>query len=205
MLYEVITFSGQLDKTTLENMLYPDSFLYRELQEVTGKNALTVSTDEASNITISASTLNLDPLLSLQKKSAPARPLRPLVKQKHIFLNVDTLNYDQRVYQGVQAKVTIHQPATDIDITHALLCGLDLSGRITINYTGSRPWVLTRVFFKTDKAKQLSRSVDCLTGSRITSYNVCYTKLLRKHPGRPESGKDRECPGRYPAPAAHQP
>lgn len=161
-----LNFSGQLDKTTLENMLYPDSYLYRELQEVTGKNALTVSTDKTSNITITASTLNLDPLLSLQKKSAPARPLRPLVKQKHIFLNVNTLNYDQRVYQGVQAKVTIHQPATDIDITHALLCGLDLSGRITIKHTGSRPWVLTRVVFKTDKAKQLSRSVDCLTGSQ---------------------------------------
>ncbi len=161
-----LNFSGQLDKATLENMLYPDSYLYRELQEVTGENALTVSTDNTGNITITADKLNLDPLLSLQQISAPAPFPRPLVKQKQIFFNVNTLDYDQRVYQGVQAKITINQPTTDIDITHALLCGLDFSGRITINHTGDRPEVLSHVVFNTDQAKEVSLSLGCLTGSQ---------------------------------------
>ncbi len=161
-----INFSGQLDKTTLENMLYPDSYLYRKLQAVTGEKAFTISTDKTSNITITADTLNIDPLLSRQKTSAPRRPPRPLIKQKQIFLNVNTLGYDQRVYQGVQAKVIINQPTTDIYITHARLCDLDLSGRITINHAGENPKVSTHVFFNTDQAKEVSLSIGCLTGTQ---------------------------------------
>ncbi|WP_020585887.1 AsmA-like C-terminal domain-containing protein [Desulfobacter curvatus] len=159
-----LNFLGKLDKITLESMLRPDSFLHRKLQEVTGKNSLTVSTDKTGNITITADTLNIDPLLSPQKTSAA--PVRPLVKQGQIFLNVDTLDYDQRVYQKVQAKVTINQPGTDIDITHARLCGLDFTGRITINHTGDNPEVLTHFFFNTDQAKEVSLSIGCLTGSQ---------------------------------------
>jgi hypothetical protein len=161
-----INFSGKLDKTTLENMLHPDSYLYRELQAMTGENALTVSTDKTSNIIITADRLNLDPLLSRHKRSASDRPPRPLVKQKHIFLNANALVYEQHVYQEVQAKVTIDPPATNIDITHACLCGLDLSGRITIDHAGDGPGVLTRVFFNTDQAKEVSLSIGCLTGSQ---------------------------------------
>lgn len=158
-----IVFYGQLDKTTLEKMLHPDSYLYRKLQEATGDNGLTVSTDKTGDITITADTLDLDSFLPLQKTSASARPL---VKQNRIFINVNTLNYDQRVYQGVQAKVTIHQLSTHIDITHALLCGLDLSSKITINPAGDRPGVLTHTFFNTKQAKEVSLSIGCLTGTQ---------------------------------------
>jgi hypothetical protein len=83
-----------------------------------------------------------------------------------MFINVNTLNYDQRVYHGVQAKVTIHQSSTDIDITHALLCGLDLSSKMTINHAGQRPGVLTHTFFNTKQAKEVSLSIGCLTGTQ---------------------------------------
>ena len=159
-----INFSGKLDKATLENMLYPDSYLYRKLRKVTGEKALIVSTDKkTNNITITADTLNLDPLLSPQKTSAPTRPL---VKQKQIFLNVNTLSYDRHVYQKVQAKITIDHPVTDINIIHALFCNFDFSGRITLNHALDKSGVLTHVLFNTDQAKEVSLSIGCLTGSQ---------------------------------------
>jgi len=159
-------FSGKLNKTTLENMLYPDSYLYRKLQEVTGENALTVSTDNTGNITITADRLNLDPLLAVQKTPARDFPPRPLVKQKQLFLNINTLGYKNRIYQGVQARVAINRTTTDIDIAHADLCGLNLSGRITIYHAGGSPKVSTRFSFNTDQAKEVALSIGCLTGSQ---------------------------------------
>lgn len=161
-----LNFSGKLDKTTLEKMLRPDSFLYHRLQAVTGGNVLTVSSDIPNTITITADKLNLDPLLFPQKTSSPHRPLRPLITQKQFFFNVKTLAYDQRVYQGIQAKVMINKPTTDIYITHARHCGLDLSGRITIRQSGERPKVSTHIFFNTDQAKEVSFSMGCMTGSQ---------------------------------------
>ncbi|NDY71617.1 hypothetical protein DO021_08345 [Desulfobacter hydrogenophilus] len=159
-----INFSGKLDKATLENMLYPDSYLYRKLREVTGEKALTVSTDKKTNdITITADAINLDPLLSPQKTSAPTRPL---LKQKQIFLNINTLGYAQHVYQKVQAQITVDHPVTDINITHALFCNLDFSGRITLNHDKKKPGVLTHILFNTDQAKEVSLSIGCLTGSQ---------------------------------------
>lgn len=161
-----LNFSGQLDKATLENMLYPDSYLYRELQEVTGENALTVSTDNTGNITITADKLNLDPLLSPKKTPVPPSLPGLPVNQKQISINANTVSYEKRIYQGVQVKVTMNQAATDIDVTHALLCSLDFSGRITINNDLDRPGVLTRFFLNTDQAKEVSLSLGCLTGSQ---------------------------------------
>nr|WP_320017367.1 AsmA-like C-terminal domain-containing protein [uncultured Desulfobacter sp.] len=164
-----INFSGKLDKTTLENMLHPDSYLYRKLRAVTGKNALIISTDKTSNITITADTLNIDSLFSREKTATPhqsPRPPRPLIKQKEIFFNINTLAYDQLVYQGVQAKVIISQPTTNIHITHARLCDLDLSARITFNHAEEIPKVSTHIFLNTDQAKEVSLSIGCLTGSQ---------------------------------------
>ena len=159
-----INFSGKLNKATLENMLYPDSYLYRKLRKVTGEKPLTVSTDKkTNNITITADTLNFDPLLSPQ--STPAST-RPLVKQKQIFLNVDTLSYARHVYQKVQAQVTIDHPVTDINILHALFCNFDFSGRITLNHSVEKPGALTHILFNTDQAKEVSLSIGCLTGSQ---------------------------------------
>ena len=116
----VLDFSGQLDTTTLEKMLYPDSCLHRKLSEITGENALTVATDNTGNITITADNLNLDPLLSQKRTPDNASLSRPLVKQKQIVFNVNTLGYEERVYHGVQATVTFNRTATDIDIAHAM-------------------------------------------------------------------------------------
>ena len=164
-----INFSGKLDKTTLENMLHPDSYLYRKLQAVTGENALIISTDKTSTITITADRLNIDPLFS-RKKISPShgspRSPRPLIKQKEIFLNVNKLGYDQLVYQGVQAKIIMTQPTTDLYITHARLCDLDLSARITFNHAEEIPKVSTHIFFNTEQAKEVSLSIGCLTGSQ---------------------------------------
>ncbi|WP_321493220.1 AsmA-like C-terminal domain-containing protein [uncultured Desulfobacter sp.] len=162
----VLDFSGKLEKTTIDNMLHTGSFLYRQLQEVTGGNALTVSTDQASNLTITSDKLNLDPVLSQLKTSAGALSLRPLVKQKQIYFNVSTLDFDQRIYQGVKAKVTITQPSTDLDIIHAGLCDLDLSGTMTINHAKDDPKVLTHVFLNTDQETDVSLSIGCLTGTQ---------------------------------------
>ncbi|MCG8552286.1 MAG: AsmA-like C-terminal region-containing protein [Desulfobacterales bacterium] len=162
----MIHFAGQLDKATLESLIYPDSYLERKLREVSGEDSLTISTDETNNITITAGTLNLDPLLSPKGPPASTSQPRPLFKQEHIFLNVDTLNYDQRTYQKVQAEATVNQSVTDINITHARLCDLDLSGRITVNHAGKKPGALTRVFLNTDQAKEVSLSLGCLTGSQ---------------------------------------
>ncbi len=161
-----INFAGKLDKTTLENLLYTDSYLYRQLREVAGAKRFTISTDQTNNITITADTLNLAPLLPAKEPPVSTAPPRPLFKQEHIFLNVNTLDYDQREYQRVQAKATMNQSVTDIDITHATLCDLDLSGRITINHAGDNSGVLTRIFFNTDQAKEVSLSLGCLTGSQ---------------------------------------
>lgn len=161
-----INFTGQLDKTTLENMIYPDSYIDRKLREVSGGKRLTISTDETGNITITADTLNLNPFLSPGESQTSTTLPRPLFKQEHIFLNADTLNYDQRAYQGVQAAATLNRSVTDINITHARLCALDLSGRITVHHTGEKPGALTRIFFNTDKAKEVSLSLGCLTGSQ---------------------------------------
>lgn len=161
-----LNFSGKLDKTTLENMLVPDSYLYRKLQKITGENKLTVSTDKAGNITISCKKLNLNPLLSLQKASARTAPSRPLVKQKQIFLNTDTVSYGRRVYQGVQTKITTNRLSTEIDVIHALLCGLDLSGKITVNHAGNSPGALTHLVFNTEQAEEVSLSIGCLTDSQ---------------------------------------
>ncbi len=140
-------------------MIYPDSYIDRKLREVSGEKRLTISTGETNNITITADTLNLDPFLSPKTPQASATLPRPLFKQEHIFLNADTLNYDQRAYKRVQAEATINQAVTDINITHARLCDLDLSGRITVNHTGEKPGALTRIFFNTDKAKEVSLSL----------------------------------------------
>jgi len=164
-----INFSGKLDTTTLENMLHPDSYLYRKLRAVTGENALIISTDKTSNITITADTLNIDPIFSRKKTASPYRspgPPRPLIEQKEIFFNVNTLGYDQLVYQGVQAKVILSQPTTNIHITHARLCDLDLSARITFNHAGEIPKISTHIFLNTDQAKEVSLSIGCITGSQ---------------------------------------
>lgn len=161
-----INFTGKLDKITLENLLYPDSYLYRKLREVAGEKKFTISTDKTNNITITADMLNLNPFLSPKPSPASTAPPRPLFKQEHILLDINTLDYGQREYQRVQAKATINQSVTDIDITHASLCELDLSGRITINHAGDKPGASTRIFFNTDQAKEVSLSLGCLTGSQ---------------------------------------
>nr|WP_321404273.1 AsmA-like C-terminal region-containing protein [uncultured Desulfobacter sp.] len=157
-------FSGKLDKATLEKMFYPDSYLHKKLQAVTGDTPFTVSTDSPDSIIITADTLNIDPLLTPQQNDTSA-DTRPLVKQKQIFLNIDTLGYDQRVYQQVKAKVTVNHPVMDIDISHALFCNLDLSGQITIDPAGDKPKVSTHILLNADQEKDVALSIGCLTGS----------------------------------------
>jgi hypothetical protein len=155
-------FSGKLDRATLEKMFYPDSYLYKKLQAVSGDKPFTVSTDTPDSIRITAGTLNINPLLPPQKSSGATRPL---LKQKQFFFNIGTLGYGKHVYQKVQAKVTVDHPVTDVNISHALFCNLDLSGQITINRAGDTPKVLTHVLFNTDKEKEVALSIGCLTGS----------------------------------------
>ena len=157
-------FFGKLDKTTLEKLFYPDSYLYRKLQALTGDKPLTVSTNAPDNISITADTLNIDPLLVWQQNDTPA-DTRPLVKQKKIFLNIDTLGCDQRLYRQVKAKVTMNHPTMDIDISHALFCNLDLAGQININSAGDKPKVSTHILFNADQEKEVALSIGCLTGS----------------------------------------
>nr|WP_319493542.1 AsmA-like C-terminal domain-containing protein [uncultured Desulfobacter sp.] len=157
-------FSGKLDKATLEKMFYPDSYLHKKLQAVTGDTPFIVSTDSPNSISITADTLNIDPLLTAQQNDTSA-DTRPLVKQKQIFLNIDTLGYGQRVYQQVKAKVTVNHPVMDIDISHALFCNLDLSGQITIDHAGDKPKVSTHILLNADQEKDVALSIGCLTGS----------------------------------------
>ena len=157
-------FSGKLDKATLEKLFYPDSYLYRKLQAVTEDKPVTVSTDTPDSISITADTLHIDPLLASKQNDTSAAS-RPLVKQKQIFLNINTLGYGQRVYQQVKAKVTVNHPVMDVDISHALFCNLDLSGKITIDHAGDKPKVSTHIILNADQKKDVALSIGCLTGS----------------------------------------
>lgn len=158
-----INFSGKLNKTTLENILYPDSYLYQKLREIAGEKGLTASTDKANNIIITADTLNIDPLLSLQEATPSTQPV---LQPKQIFLNADRLGYARNVYEKVQAQINFDHAVTDININHALFCNLDFSGRITMNHAGDGPEVSTRILFNADHAKEVSLSIGCLTGTQ---------------------------------------
>jgi uncharacterized protein YhdP len=53
----------------------------------------------------------------------------------------------------------------DVDISHALFCNLDLSGKITIDHAGDKPKVSTHILLNADQKKDVALSIGCLTGS----------------------------------------
>lgn len=159
-----MNFAGKLDRATLAKMFYPDSYLYKKLQAVTSGTPFTVSAAPPDSIRITADTLNIDPLLAFQQNDTSAAT-RPLLKQKQLFLNINTLGYGKHVFRQVNAKVTVDHPVTDIKISHALFCSLDLSGKITIHPTGDKPKVSTHILFNANQEKEVALSIGCLTGS----------------------------------------
>ena len=142
-----------------------NSWLHQQLLEVTGKNALSIFTDQNFLITIKAQHLNLAPLVTPRKKSGSTQKVRPWTEQKQIIFDVDQLNYSNHIFHNVKAKATADKNVTQIDISEAIYCGLDFSGKITLNHTAQTQAVSTHFVFETKGESDISSAFGCLTGS----------------------------------------
>lgn len=167
------SFDGLLDTRTLQKALVTGSVLHRSLEELTGGNPLTVFTDHNSHLHLETAKLNLDALLSPEKKdrqtdssgaapSPPEESSRPLLAQKSLGFKTGELVYLNRTFTDVGAQVHFDAGATRVIIQQADLCGLSGTGQVDITHGSTPPEVSTTFSLNALNETNIAGVMSCL-------------------------------------------
>lgn len=159
----LLSFEGKLDTRTLELMLQPDSELHRLLTGFTAGDPVTVHTDAYSNLVINTRQVNLDSLLgSSGEKKTSREKKQPLFAQTRLKLTTDRLIYKSYPFEQVDTAIIFKDRLTDVQVLHADLCGLDISGALTLDRRPEIPLAKTDFQIHAREKENIGSMMTCL-------------------------------------------
>ncbi len=152
-------FEGRLDTPTLEGLLNPGSHALKELIRLTGNTPFTVTSDPENTPVLSTGFLDLDTIKTARTTTAdrllPENVLPPFI------LKASTLKYHGRLFNHVEARITVGRKKTEITILQASGCTIDFTGTI-VDQDG-----IVDVHFSTNiKDRDLDTTLSCLHGRK---------------------------------------
>lgn len=127
-----VQFKGRLDTRTLENFLDKASPIYQRLMVLTKGQPVEIMTDTDNGLQVHARLIHLDPLTSIMMENTGSGVLLPF-PGNHVALSADRVEYRTFRFSDLKAGITRGDHQIDIRLDTADFCGVDISGRMTLN------------------------------------------------------------------------
>lgn len=123
-------FTGKLNTATFDKIIVPDSFWSKKIDFLTANQPMLIHTDETNSLNISLKKLNLNALISTDKKNTFNSRIIP---KQLINFNAESLTYKKLDFTDIVAKISFQKDRSYIRVKQGFLCGINLSGYINID------------------------------------------------------------------------
>lgn len=157
----LLNVEGLLNTQTLEKILIKGSFLHNLVASFTAGDPVTLFTDAASNLHLSADKIDLDSLLTNGKKTKTSSH-QPLFDQTLLYLKTRQLIYKKKVFSDINAVIQFDIDKTQIQILNAKRCDLAFTGVVELRHDTPDKLVSTDFTIVPLENQDLSNMLPCL-------------------------------------------